>query len=104
MAGSLKATATDIPVRHWSDRLAPAAARPYLRLARVDRPIGTWLLLFPCWWGVAPGGAGCTLNDIVDRDLDGRVARTAGRPIPSGQVSLAQAIAFLGLQMLIGLL
>jgi 4-hydroxybenzoate polyprenyltransferase len=128
MAGPLKATATDIPVRHWSDRLAPPRARPYLRLARVDRPIGTWLLLFPCWWGLALAaaagygwpdwryaalfavgalimrGAGCTLNDIVDRDLDGRVARTAGRPIPSGQVSLAQAIAFLGLQMLIGLL
>ena len=128
MAGALKATATDIPVRHWSDRLAPTAARPYLRLARVDRPIGTWLLLFPCWWGLALAGAaghgwpdwryaalfaagalvmrgaGCTFNDIVDRDLDGRVARTAGRPIPSGQISLTQAVAFLGLQMLAGLL
>src|SRR5262249_28585592 len=98
---------------------------PYLRLARLDRPIGTWLLLFPCWWGVAMAserwpslwlmilfgigaivmrGAGCTYNDIVDRDFDGRVARTADRPIPSGAVSVRQAVAFLITQLLLGLL
>ncbi len=105
------------------DRYAPASARPYLRLARLDRPIGTWLLLFPCWWGIAmasPGwpslwlmllfglgavvmrGAGCTYNDIVDRDFDGRVARTADRPIPSGAVSVRQAVAFMVAQALVG--
>src|SRR6204780_2710906 len=105
---------------NWVDTLAPAWTRPYLRLARLDRPIGSWLLLLPCWWAVGlaawvPGdpidlwhtlfffvgafamrGAGCTWNDIVDRDLDGRVERTRSRPIPSGQGSPAQAGAFLG--------
>jgi 4-hydroxybenzoate polyprenyltransferase len=115
---------SDIPVGSWVDRLAPAASRPYLRLARIDRPIGVWLLLLPCWWGTAlagPGwpdpwllalfavgaivmrGAGCTFNDIVDRDFDRRVARTAGRPIPSGQVSIAQAALFMIALSLIGL-
>jgi 4-hydroxybenzoate polyprenyltransferase len=115
--------ASDIPKGGWMDRYVPAPARPYLRLARLDRPIGTWLLLFPCWWGVAmasPGwpslyllvlfglgavvmrGAGCTYNDIVDRDFDGQVARTADRPIPSGAVSVAQAVAFLVAQALVG--
>jgi len=113
---------------NWVDSLAPTWSRPYLRLARLDRPIGSWLLLMPCWWScalaaIAAGnaapnpmhlalffvgafamrGAGCTWNDIVDRDLDGRVERTRSRPIPSGQVSLAQAAAFLVLQSLIGL-
>jgi 4-hydroxybenzoate polyprenyltransferase len=117
---------------NWVDRLAPAWARPYLRLARLDRPIGSWLLLIPCWWstGLAaiaarPGGlpveqllahlalffvgafamrgAGCTWNDIVDRDLDRRVERTRSRPIPSGQVSLAGAAVFLLAQALLGL-
>jgi 4-hydroxybenzoate polyprenyltransferase len=112
---------------NWVDTLAPAPIRPYLRLARLDRPIGSWLLLIPCWWSsalasVAAGathpnirhlvlffigafamrGAGCTWNDIVDRDLDGSVERTRSRPIPSGQVSLVQAAAFLVLQALIG--
>ncbi len=121
----VKSAATDMPQGTWVDRYAPAAVQPYLRLARVDRPIGTWLLLIPCWWSVAlasPGwpsvwllalfavgsvvmrGAGCTLNDIADRDFDGRVARTAMRPIPSGQISVVQAIAFLGFQLFIGLL
>ncbi len=119
--------ASDIPKRSWIDTMMPARVRPYLRLARLDRPIGTWLLLFPCWWGVALAaadatwvrslayfglfaigalvmrGAGCTFNDIADRDLDARVARTADRPLPSGQVSLARAIAFLGLQLGLGL-
>ncbi len=120
--------ASDIRADHWSLRLAPLAARPYLRLVRFDRPIGTWLLLFPCWWSLtlaaaatdatvdwrlavlfAVGalvmrGAGCTFNDLVDRDFDARVARTATRPIPSGQISPRQAVVFLGLQLLAGLL
>jgi 4-hydroxybenzoate polyprenyltransferase len=117
-------TATDIPDQSWIDRLAPAGTRPFLRLARLDRPIGTWLLLIPCWWSVAlatPGwpnvaflvlfaigavvmrGAGCTVNDIVDREIDGRVARTATRPIASGQISVPQAGMFLALQLLLGL-
>ena len=120
-------TASDIRRDHWTFRLAPAGLRPYVSLARIDRPIGTWLLLFPCWWslalaaasqGQAPPllpallfalgalvmrGAGCTYNDIVDRDFDARVARTASRPIPSGQVSPFQAWCFLGLQLVVGL-
>jgi 4-hydroxybenzoate polyprenyltransferase len=120
-AGAIRAS--DIPKGGWVDRALPAPARPYARLARLDRPIGTWLLLFPCWWGAAlatPGwpslwliaifalgavvmrGAGCTYNDIVDREFDGRVARTADRPIPSGAVSVRQAIAFLLAQLLVG--
>src|SRR5262245_9295674 len=115
-------SASDIPKGEWVDRHMPAPVRPYLRLARLDRPIGTWLLLFPCWWGIAlatPGlpslrlmalfaigaivmrGAGCTYNDIVDREFDARVARTADRPIPSGKVSVRQAIAFLVFQALL---
>jgi 4-hydroxybenzoate polyprenyltransferase len=112
---------------NWVDRYAPAWTRPYLRLARLDRPIGSWLLLLPCWWSVglaavragepidlwhtllffigafAMRGAGCTWNDIVDRDLDGRVERTRSRPIPSGQVGLRGAATFLLIQALIGL-
>jgi 4-hydroxybenzoate polyprenyltransferase len=112
---------------NWVDRRAPAWTRPYLRLARLDRPIGSWLLLLPCWWSLglaavyvgeqvnvwhvglffvgafAMRGAGCTWNDIVDRDLDRLVERTRSRPIPSGQVSVAAAAAFLGVQALIGL-
>jgi len=112
---------------NWVDSLAPAWTRPYLRLARLDRPIGSWLLLLPCWWSAglaavaahqqvnlwhvvlffvgafAMRGAGCTWNDIVDRDLDARVERTRSRPIPSGQVSVAGAFTFLVLQALVGL-
>ena len=109
----------DAPAGNWVDAYAPARLQPYLKLARFDRPIGAWLLLFPCWWSQALGelslghptpspwhlmlfligafvmrGAGCTWNDIVDRDYDGRVERTAKRPIPSGQVSVSQALAF----------
>ena len=125
MSDTVKGSTTDIPRGTWVDRLMPGALQPYLRLARVDRPIGTWLLLLPCWWSVAlatPGwpnigllmlfaigsvvmrGAGCTLNDIADRDFDGRVARTATRPIPSGQITVSQALAFLGFQLFTGLL
>jgi len=113
---------------NWVDTVAPAWTRPFLRLSRLDRPIGSWLLLLPCWWSSALAavaahakapsllhialffvgafamrGAGCTWNDIVDRDLDGAVERTASRPIPSGQVSVAQAALFLVLQALVGL-
>ena len=106
---------------NWVDRFAPAPSRPYLRLMRADRPIGTWLLLIPCFWGLALAaiespyslargiwlavlfsigafvmrGAGCAYNDIVDKDFDAKVERTALRPIPSGQLSLRQAWIFL---------
>lgn len=115
---------------NWVDRLAPAATRPFLRLSRADRPIGTWLLLLPCWWGLALAalntgrfgfidlwiavgcaigaflmrGAGCTWNDITDRDIDGSVARTASRPIPSGQVGVRAALAWMLAQTLVSLL
>lgn len=105
---------------HWADRLLPLRVRPYARLMRLERPIGWWLLLLPGWWSIALAkvstgggipdlrllalflvgaiimrGAGCTLNDIVDRDLDAKVARTRLRPIASGQVSVRAAIFFL---------
>ncbi len=113
----------DAVPENWVDTLAPAWTRPYLRLSRADRPIGTWLLLLPCWWGVllaaastsfklfdlwiilgcALGaflmrGAGCTWNDITDRDFDAQVARTKSRPIPSGQVTTKQAFVWLAVQ------
>jgi 4-hydroxybenzoate polyprenyltransferase len=113
---------------NWVDTHAPSWSRPYLRLARFDRPIGSWLLLMPCWWSAALAsgvagrvgqlpltivlffvgafvmrGAGCTWNDITDRDLDALVERTRSRPIPAGQVSVPQAVIFLVAQALIGL-
>jgi 4-hydroxybenzoate polyprenyltransferase len=113
---------------NWVDTLAPHWSRPYLRLARFDRPIGSWLLLMPCWWSAALAagvihdvgqlpltialffvgafvmrGAGCTWNDITDRDLDALVERTRSRPIPAGQVSVPQAAVFLVVQALVGL-
>ncbi|MBR0893626.1 4-hydroxybenzoate octaprenyltransferase [Bradyrhizobium tropiciagri] len=113
---------------NWVDTHAPVWSRPYLRLARYDRPIGSWLLLMPCWWSAALAagvahdvrslplvvllffigafvmrGAGCTWNDITDRDLDARVERTRSRPIPAGQVTVTQAVVFMVLQALIGL-
>jgi 4-hydroxybenzoate polyprenyltransferase len=112
---------------NWVDRHAPAFVRPYCRLARADRPIGSWLLLLPCWWSVALAadagrqlpnlwhlllfaigavsmrGAGCTWNDLVDRDLDAAVERTRSRPIPAGDVSVRNAALFMGLQALLGL-
>ncbi|MEQ1652434.1 MAG: 4-hydroxybenzoate octaprenyltransferase [Hyphomicrobium sp.] len=118
----------DAPPANWVDRFAPAAWRPYLRLGRFDRPIGTWLLLFPCWWSqtlaeigtgkayprfdylalfaigaLAMRAAGCAYNDYVDRDIDGKVQRTASRPIPSGQVTPAGALVFVALASLAGL-
>lgn len=115
---------------NWVDHLAPEWTRPYLRLSRADRPIGTWLLLLPCWWGLflsalsqgrfgwdgawifvgcALGawlmrGAGCTWNDITDRKFDAQVERTRSRPIPSGQVSAKQAAVWMVLQSLVALL
>ncbi|MEO0402926.1 MAG: 4-hydroxybenzoate octaprenyltransferase [Pseudomonadota bacterium] len=112
---------------NWVDTVAPAATRPYLRLSRADRPIGTWLLLIPCWWGLALAmlhdqtaswhdawiaigcaagawlmrGAGCTWNDITDRDYDGQVERTRSRPIPAGQVTVKGAVIWMCLQALI---
>jgi 4-hydroxybenzoate polyprenyltransferase len=121
------ANASDIRQDHWLYRLLPRACRPYASLARLDRPSGTCLLLLPCWWAIALApaaagqwpdwrlvllfalgalvmrGAGCTINDIADRDFDARVARTATRPLPSGAVTLRQAFAFLGLQLAVGL-
>lgn len=113
---------------NWVDRFLPVTVRPYAQLARWDRPIGWWLLLLPCWWSLALAsgvagrafpspwfallfligaivmrGAGCTYNDIVDRDIDAAVARTRRRPIPSGRVSRSAAAAFLVAQALIGL-
>jgi 4-hydroxybenzoate polyprenyltransferase len=113
---------------NWVDTRAPPWSRPYLRLSRLDRPIGSWLLLMPCWWSAALAagvihdcsqlpviialffigafamrGAGCTWNDITDRDLDALVERTRSRPIPAGQVSVPQAAVFLVVQALIGL-
>ncbi|KQT83693.1 4-hydroxybenzoate octaprenyltransferase [Methylobacterium sp. Leaf465] len=118
----------DAVAGHWVDRIAPRWSRPYLRLARIDRPIGWWLLLLPCWWSaslaairsgaafpdpihlalffvgaVAMRGAGSTYNDIADRDLDAQVERTRSRPLPSGQVRARQAAVFLVLQALMGL-
>ena len=116
--------ASDIRPGDWVDRLLPEAVRPYARLARLDRPIGTWLLLAPCWWGtaLAPGGAGrwdlfmlfgigalvmrgagCVINDLWDRDIDRKVARTATRPLASGAIGVPAALIFLGLLLLIGL-
>jgi len=114
----------DAVERNWVDTLAPAWSRPFLRLSRADRPIGTWLLLIPCLWGIILGalsdqsfsgvdvwlmvacaagaflmrGAGCTWNDITDRDFDAQVARTRSRPIPSGQVSVRSAAAWMVIQ------
>lgn len=111
---------------NWVDTHAPEDLRPYLRLSRADRPIGTWLLLLPCWWGALLGalsapessrwllvwiilacalgawlmrGAGCTWNDITDRDIDAQVERTRNRPLPAGQVSPREALIWMVLQM-----
>ncbi len=115
----------DAPVQNWVDLHAPPRLQPFLRLSRADRPIGTWLLLLPCWWGAFLGaaarpetagwltvwivigcaagaflmrGAGCTWNDLTDRDIDDKVARTRSRPLPSGQVSAHEARLWMGAQ------
>ncbi|GLQ10810.1 4-hydroxybenzoate octaprenyltransferase [Devosia yakushimensis] len=120
-------TVADARADNWVDRYAPAWLKPYARLARWDRPIGIYLLFWPCTWGLALAaianpergfdwiacilmaigatlmrGAGCTFNDIVDRDIDMQVARTRSRPIPAGQVTARQALAFLVAQALLG--
>ncbi|HEY3888295.1 MAG TPA: 4-hydroxybenzoate octaprenyltransferase, partial [Caulobacteraceae bacterium] len=112
---------------NWVDRLAPEAMRPWLKLGRFDRPAGIWLLLLPGWQGIALAAAmngrwpelrllvafalgaalmraaGCAYNDIVDRDVDAKVARTAGRPIASGRISVRQAWVFLAACSLLAL-
>jgi 4-hydroxybenzoate polyprenyltransferase len=120
----------DASNNNWVNQFLPTPFIPYARLARLDRPIGSWLLFWPCLWGVwlaqletgliplsqtfyisalfAVGaivmrGAGCTYNDIVDRDYDGKVERTRNRPLPAGQITVKQAWAFLIVQCLIGL-
>lgn len=117
----------DADAKNWVDRFAPTALRPWLKLGRFDRPAGAWLLLLPGWQGVALAcsmdgrapdwllvlkiavgalvmrAAGCAYNDIVDRDIDAKVARTAARPLPSGQLSVRQAWGFVVAMSLIGL-
>ncbi|XP_028808579.1 4-hydroxybenzoate geranyltransferase 2 isoform X2 [Neltuma alba] len=110
----------------WIDLYLPRQVQPYAQLARLDKPIGTWLLLWPCMWSItlaaAPGhlpdfkmlalfgcgalllrGAGCTVNDLLDRDIDTKVERTKVRPIASGHLTPFQGLCFLGLQLLLGL-
>ncbi len=118
MARGMIAPLPDAAPTNWVDRRAPAALRPWLKLGRFDRPTGIWLLMLPGWQGIALAGAmdgempdwrwlaaffigaalmraaGCAYNDIVDRDFDAKVSRTAGRPIPSGQITVRQAWAF----------
>ncbi|TAL36864.1 MAG: 4-hydroxybenzoate octaprenyltransferase [Alphaproteobacteria bacterium] len=115
--------ATDINTDKLVFRITPPRFHPYVKLARLDRPIGTWLLLFPCWWSIAlaSGGlpymtshewslalrfaigavlmraAGCVVNDLWDRELDAQVERTRTRPLPAGEVTPRQAMIFLGL-------
>lgn len=123
--------ATDIRKSHPVYTRTPPAWHPYVALARLDRPIGTWLLLLPCWWALALGangwegfarfkiwefallfaigalvmrGAGCVINDLWDRDLDAAVERTRVRPLPAGEVTIRQAMMFLGALLGIGLL
>jgi 4-hydroxybenzoate polyprenyltransferase len=129
--GGAEGRVADAAPANWVDRFAPPATRPYLRLSRADRPIGTWLLLIPCWWGlllavIADGGglrpfdlwvalacavgavlmrgAGCTWNDLTDRDFDARVARTRSRPLPSGQVTPGAARIWMAAQALLAFL
>jgi 4-hydroxybenzoate polyprenyltransferase len=119
----IRSDPSDIRHGDWVERFLPTRVRPYARLARLDRPIGTWLLLFPGWWGIALAserwpdppllllfalgalamrGAGCTLNDIADRHYDAQVARTRLRPLPSGAVSVRYAVLLLLLQLAVG--
>lgn len=115
---------TDIPCGDWIDRFLPAQLRPYARLMRLDRPIGTWLLLLPCWWSVTLAsegfpsitylilfafgavllrGAGCAINDIYDRRLDAAVERTRSRPLPKGDITIWLAGGFVVFLLLAGL-
>ncbi len=122
--GAPVSQASDIRAGDWVDRFLPGSLRPYARLARLDRPIGTWLLLLPCWWSTAMAahgtvrwdlfllfgigalsmrGAGCVINDLWDRDIDAKVARTSDRPLASGAIGVPAALLYLGLLLLIGL-
>lgn len=128
MTRPMDATSADAPARNWVDRVAPRPARPWLRLARYDRPIGSWLLMWPCWWSAALAalaagrvaqlpwhlahflvgafvmrGAGSTWNDILDRDIDAKVERTRSRPIASGQIRARAALFYAVVQSLVGL-
>lgn len=121
----------DAPAQNWVDAYAPPFARPYLRLSRADRPVGTWLLLLPCYWGLGLAiaadplggslfdiwimlgcalgaflmrGAGCTWNDITDRHIDAQVARTRSRPLPSKQVTVKKALVWLVAQVAVAAL
>ncbi|XP_004492586.1 4-hydroxybenzoate polyprenyltransferase, mitochondrial [Cicer arietinum] len=110
----------------WIDLYLPRSVQPYAQLARLDKPIGTWLLLWPCVWSITlaapPGllpdfkmlalfgcgalllrGAGCTINDLIDRDIDTKVERTKLRPVASGLLTPFQGLSFLGFQLLLGL-
>ncbi|KAL3642369.1 Palmitoyl-protein thioesterase 1 [Castilleja foliolosa] len=121
-----KNTNRDEGDRSWIDVYLPKKARPYARLARLHNQIGTWLLAWPCMWSITmaadPGslpdikmmmlfgtgalllrGAGCTINDLLDRDIDTKVARTRMRPIASGALSPFEGTCFLGFQLLLGL-
>jgi 4-hydroxybenzoate polyprenyltransferase len=129
--GAATGPIADAPRSNWVDRFAPRSLKPWLRLVRADRPIGAWLLMWPCWWSVALSvraeddfidlwsdirllllfmagafvmrSAGCIYNDIIDRDIDAKVARTKGRPLASGQISLGAAIACTFALCLVGL-
>ena len=120
-------TTSDPPILTWVDTYLPESAKPYARLARIDKPIGTWLLVWPCFWSTALAsasqaslpdprllglfgagalvmrGAGCTINDLWDRDIDQQVARTRKRPLAGGDVTVPQAIGFLAAQLSVGL-
>lgn len=108
----------------WITRLVPARAQAFARLARLDKPAGIWLLLWPCWWSVALASphfpdwtllilfaagaavmraAGCVVNDVADKDFDAKVERTKNRPIASGAIDLRSAHIFLGALLLCGL-
>ncbi|PZQ49671.1 MAG: 4-hydroxybenzoate octaprenyltransferase [Rhodovulum sulfidophilum] len=125
-SGASQGSVADAVRGNWVDLRAPRWSRPYLRLSRADRPVGTWLLLIPCWWGVGlaaaaggarPGdlwialgcalgavlmrGAGCTWNDLTDQDFDAKVTRTRSRPLPSGQVTPRRAALWMALQALL---
>ena len=122
-------SASDIPKQNWVDNWLPKTLRPYARLGRFDRPIGAWLLLFPCWWSLTLAtqdwtnigkiiwffflfgigamimrAAGCCLNDIIDRNYDASIARTRDRPIASGTVSIKNGLIFMSILSILGLI
>ena len=126
MTDQAEPLASDIRTESWIARITPGPLKPFMYLMRLDRPVGVWLLVLPCWWSIALAadgtwpdlvllglftlgavimrGAGCVMNDIADRDFDGQVARTATRPIPAGDVTVREAVLFLGLLCMLGFL